>query len=267
MSPSSNRTRHAGFGRKLSVLGALCSFGTVLGVPMAGALDDGGQHADPVRGIVRAVHVAMISTELQARVTAVGFQEGARFKKGDVLFEFDCRRQHAALASAEAQQLEMSLSADNFKTLQRAQAAGRHEIEVSQARLKKASAEADILRSQLSDCVLEAPFDGRVLQQALRTHETPQPGKPFVGIVAEGDLEIDLIVPSHWTRWLTVGESFTFLVDETGTEQPAQVRRIGAAVDPISQTIKIVAAFVSTDASVLPGMSGTARFAERGNGP
>ena len=219
---------------------------------------------DAIRGIVRAVNKAMISTELQARAARVAFQEGERFRKGDVLVEFDCRKQHAQLASAEAQQLEMNLNLDNFKVLQRVQAAGRHDLDISQARLSKATAETDVLRAQIDDCKVIAPFDGRVLELGLHEYETPPPGKPFIGVIEEGALEIDLIVSSKLTPLLPAGTEFTFFVDETQSQEAAIIKRIGAAVDPISQTIKIVATFKTLPKGVLPGMSGTGHFEKLG---
>ncbi len=219
---------------------------------------------EPIRGIIRAVETAMISTELTMRVARVAFMEGERFKKGDALIEFDCRRPRAELAAAEAQHHEMKLTLDNNRVLQKVQAVGRHDFDVSMSRVVKAAAEAEALRVRLDQCWVIAPYDGRVLELSLHAFETPQPGKPFIGIVADGNLEIDLVVPSDWVRWLSVDVPLTFSVDETGTVHRARVKRIGASVDPISQTIKIVAAFDQPTLAILSGMSGTAEFSKSG---
>ena len=247
-------------------VGALCAgvFAFNAALPAAGEQSDTNADRDAVRGIIRAVNKAMISTELQARAARVALQEGEHFRKGDVLVEFDCRKQRAQLASAQAQQLEMSLNLDNFKVLERVQAAGHHDLDISQARLSKASAETDILRAQIDDCTVVAPFDGRVLELSLHEHETPPPGKPFIGVIADGALEIDLIVSSKWTPLLPIGTEFTFFVDETQSKELAIIKRIGAAVDAISQTIKIVAVFKAPAKGVLPGMSGTGHFEKLG---
>jgi membrane fusion protein, multidrug efflux system len=218
----------------------------------------------PVRGIVRAVEQASISTELATRVAAVHFREGEVFRLGQKLVEFDCRRQLATLAASEAQQLEMQLGVDKLHLLQRAQSVGRNDLEVSEARLAKAKAEAEALRSQLDQCVVVAPFDGRVLELSLQKHEAAQPGKPFIALVAHGNLEVDLIVPSDWVRWIRPSTAFVFHVDELRRPMAAMVTRIGAAVDPISQTVKIAATFSAAGVDVLPGMSGTAEFPDSG---
>jgi membrane fusion protein, multidrug efflux system len=231
---------------------------------VASAGETSGARSDTVRGIVRSVDQAMISTDLQTRVAKIGFQEGERFKKGDTLVLFDCSRQLASLAATEAQLLEMQLTLDKNKTLQRLQAVGKNELEISEARVSKAAADVSALKAQFAQCTLTAPYDGRVLELGIHEHETAQPGKPFIGIVSEGALEIDLIVPSSWAAWVKPGFTLTFSVDETAASHEVRVTRVGAAVDPISQTIKIVAAFTDGAAAVLPGMSGSSTAARTG---
>jgi multidrug efflux pump subunit AcrA (membrane-fusion protein) len=63
-------------------------------------------------------------------------------------------------------------------------------------------------------------------------------------------------VPSKWLQWLRVGSAFNFKVDETGDVLQAKVERISAAVDAVSQTVKVVASVPKSPANVLPGMSG-----------
>ncbi len=212
----------------------------------------------PVRGLVRALTQAMISTEFTAPVSKIGFKEGERFKQGDLLVEFDCRRQRAELASSEAQHREMKLIFENNKLLRQSQAVGRNELEISEARLQKAAAELESLRVRLDQCVLKAPFDGRVSELGIHELETPQPGKAYIGIIADGELEIDLIVPAGWLADVGVASRLKFSVDEIRSDHDIVVRRLGAAIDPLSQTAKIVAAFTAPAPGVMPGMSGTA---------
>lgn len=216
----------------------------------------------PVRGVVRPMAQATMSSDLQAQVAKTNFKEGDRFKKGDVLIEFDCRRYQAELDAAEAQALEARLGLENNVTLDKYKAVGRADLEVSKAKLMKGEAEARGLRARLDQCKITAPFDGRISELFIQTHETPSVGKPLLTVIEDQSLEIELIAPSDWLKWLVAGTRFSFTVDETGTQLAARVTRIGAAVDPVSQTIKIMAAFDTDAASagILSGMSGSAEF-------
>jgi membrane fusion protein, multidrug efflux system len=227
---------------------------------------DAGQETPPapVRGVVRPQSQATISTDLAARVSSTNFKEGDRFKKGDVLIEFDCRRTQAELDAADAQSLEMKLALDNNVVLDKYKAVGRADLDISRARVKRAEAEANGLRARLDQCKVTAPFNGRIAELAIQAHEMPAVGKPFLTIIEDQALEVELIVPSDWLKWLKSGATFNFIIDETATSFPAHVTRIGAAVDPISQTIKVMGLFDGDAAGsgILSGMSGGAEFQE-----
>jgi len=215
----------------------------------------------PIRGVVRAVYQATFSTELQALVSKVGFKVGERFEKGDTLLAFDCRRYKAQLAAAEAQHREMMVALQTNEFLQTKGAGSKQDLDTAKAREDKASAEADGLRAVIDQCEILAPFKGRVSDLQIREHEMPSGGRPLLSIMSTEELEIELILPSSWLRWLKPNAAFGFLIDETGRTYHGRIIRTGAAVDTISQTIKVTGQFLDFDPSVLPGMSGEAVFA------
>ncbi|MGL4397160.1 MAG: efflux RND transporter periplasmic adaptor subunit [Hyphomicrobium sp.] len=221
-----------------------------------------GEARVPARGVVRVVDKADISTDLAARVSLVGFRFGERFKRGDVLIRFDCERYKAEAQSADAVHREMKLTLDSNMHLEKFNAVGKHDVEISRARVGKAEAEARALNSRLKQCEIVAPYDGRVAELTINAHEQPQPGRPFLSIVGDGRLEVELILPSQWLSWVKPGSAFVFQVDETKTDYDLRVVRLGAAVDAVSQMIKVIAEFNSPPSDVLPGMSGTAQFTQ-----
>ncbi len=214
----------------------------------------------PVRGVVRALDQSSLSTDLAARVLKIGFREGEAFRKGDLLVAFDCDRYKAEAQSADAVFQEMQLTLNSNMHLEKFSAVGKADVEISRARVAKAEAEARALKTRLDQCEIKAPFDGRVAELSINPFEQPQPGKPFLVIVGNSRLEIELIVPSHWLTWVKPGAELTFNVDETRHEYKAHVVRLGAAVDAVSQMIKIIASFDAPVDDVLPGMSGAAQF-------
>ena len=247
--PNSHRLRAA----RRTALGA----GSVLiiALPAATAAD-----AVLVRGVLRPLAQATLSTDISARVTKVGFKDGEAFHNGDVLVAFDCARQEADLASAEAQEREMRVGLDSALLMEKRNAGNRTETATAQARTDKAHAEADSIRARLSQCSIAAPYDGRITGIDIHEHEYPVPSRPMLSIVADGQPTIELIVPSAWLVWLKPGEPFQFAVDETAKAYPGNVERLGASVDTVSQTIKVFGRFTGPTDGVLPGMSGAAHF-------
>ena len=214
----------------------------------------------PVRGMIRSSNQAAISTDLITPVIEIGFKEGESFHKGDLLVAFDCREQRAKLASAEAQHQEMSVVLKSATFLAKHNAGSQQSTDTARARVARAAAEAEVIRAELSKCHIVAPFDGRVAELWIHKYETPVAGKPIVSIVSDIEPEIELIVPSAWLTWLKAGTEFQFNIDETGSQHIAKITRLGAAVDTVSQTIKVFAKFKDLAPDVLSGMSGTANF-------
>jgi membrane fusion protein, multidrug efflux system len=221
---------------------------------------------DPqVRGIVKALNEATIAIDYAARIVKMPFLEGQSFKQGDLLIAFDCKKYvaevNAARAGARAAEL---LYGNNRKLLARG-AMGANEVEISQAQMLKAQAETQALQARTGSCNFKAPFDGRMVQRLVQEQESPAPNQPLIKIVGSSKLEIEIIVPSKWLNWMKPGVVFSFTIDETGQTVTAEVVRVGAMVDAVSQTIKAYGVLKTKDQSVLPGMSGTATFPSLGS--
>jgi multidrug efflux pump subunit AcrA (membrane-fusion protein) len=83
-----------------------------------------------------------------------------------------------------------------------------------------------------------------------------QPGQALLEILDDSILELEFIVPSKWLAWLKTGQGFQVAIDETGKTYPAKVQRIGARVDPVSQSVKISAIVDGKFGELMAGMSG-----------
>jgi membrane fusion protein, multidrug efflux system len=214
------------------------------------------------RGVIRPWHEVKIAVELAAKVKTLPLRVGDNFQKGALLLEFDCSRFQADLRAAKATEAEHAAVHKTNVTLRQHRAAGSNEVEISRARLAKATAEAESLSLRISQCKILAPFAGRIAERMTDLHELPQANQPLLRIVNEGELEIALIVPANWLRWLKTDAAFDFTLDDTGASGKASVTRLGAAIDPVSQTVEIFAKLQGATGHVLSGMSGTARFVQ-----
>ncbi len=220
--------------------------------------DDQGGPA--VRGIVRAQAAATVSSELVARVGAIHFKPGQSFRKGDVLLTFDCRRYEADLRAAEAEVKIQDITVETNRQLLRHNATGANDLALAEAKLDQATATAESLRLRTSQCSITAPYDGKLIEKLVDIFEMPQAGIELMKIVKDGELEVDLIVPSSWSVWLKPGYEFPFTIDETGSVHVARLNHLGAVVDPVSRTMKLTAMLLEPGPSVRPGMSGSAQI-------
>ena len=220
--------------------------------------------AAAIRGVVRPVNQAAFSTDLVARATSLPFKEGERFRKGDVIAAFDCRRQRAEVAGADATLREMRLTLDSHLHLERHGAGVKTDVEIARARAAKAEADVRALAARIELCEVIAPFDGRVVELAVRPHEFPSAQRPFMVVLDDSRLEVEMIVASATLAGLAPGAAFALRIDELQRDAHVTIERIGAAVDPVSQTVKVVGVLQGNVDGVLAGMSGTLRPLAKG---
>mgnify|MGYP002622725699 CR=1 FL=1 len=220
----------------------------------------GGIATNNVRGLIKPVEKAVISSQKSAKIDDIPFKAGDRFKKGDMLVKFDCSFYRADLASAEAAYKSKQNIYENNKQLLALNAISDIDVSISKSEVEVARADRTMRAIRVSQCKINAPYNGRVIELAVNEHETVPADAEILSILNDTELEIELIVPSNWLTWLSEGEPFTFLIDETGMTLDAKVVKIGAVVDPVSQTIKLTGKFREKVDDVLSGMSGTAQF-------
>jgi len=216
------------------------------------------QSTSVARGVLRAEREAVLSSSISERIVNMPFREGAHFKKGEALVSFDCGRLAAQLRAARAGASVEARNAQVQRELLAMDATGRADADIAVMKQRERSAQADVISQQMVGCKVAAPYSGSVVEAMARANETPPANEKLIKIVSDGPLELHMVVPSKWLAWLKPGSEFAFKVDETGDTLQAKVARISAAVDAVSQTVKVIASVDKAPASVRPGMSGRA---------
>jgi RND family efflux transporter MFP subunit len=227
--------------------------------PSVGGVEQGGR----VRAQLSAKNTMTLSAELAARIAVLPLRDGDAFEAGDVLASFDCSLYEAQLRKAEASTEAAQALVHANQRLAALNSIGEFELAQSQARLKEGQADVAAISTTLTRCRITAPFPGRVLRRIASTHQYVTPGTPLLELVETGAMEVQLIAPSKWLAWLKPGQTFTVQVDELGRTSTARVARMGAQVDPVSQSITVVGVIDSPGANLRPGMSGWAQFSQR----
>jgi RND family efflux transporter MFP subunit len=205
-----------------------------------------------------------IAAEIAAKISELPVQEGGSFRAGQPLVSFDCSLQQAQLQKADA---ELDSAEQTFKSNQRLaelNAVGLLELELSRSAVAKAKAEVNANKAILDKCQVLAPFSGRVAEQKAREQQFVQLGQPLLDVIDDSVLELEFLVPSTWLSWLRIGGAFRVQIDETRKAYPARFIRLGARVDPVSQSIKVVAAINGKYPELMAGMSGRVQITPAG---
>lgn len=197
-----------------------------------------------------------LAAEIGAKINRLPVQEGGAFKAGQTLVSFDCSLQQAQLNKARAALTGADKTWGANKRLAELNSVGKVELDVSEAEVLKNQAEVAAMGTMLGKCNIAAPFAGRVAEQKVREQQYVQAGQPILDIIDDSVLEIEFLVPSKWLAWIKPGYAFSVSIDETRKSYPAKVQRIGARVDPVSQSVKLVATINGKFAELIAGMSG-----------
>ncbi|MBV9974790.1 MAG: efflux RND transporter periplasmic adaptor subunit [Hyphomicrobiales bacterium] len=199
-----------------------------------------------------------LSSEIAGRIDKINTKLGDHFKKGDNLIAFDCVIQRAQVARAQAVAVQAEKTYGINQRLLALKSIGQLELDVSAAEVQKSKADLASANAVASKCSIDAPFNGVTVEQRAREFQYASPGQPLLDILDDRSLEVELIAPSRWLSWLQPGYVFAIHIDETGKDYRARITRIGGRVDPVSQSIKVVAEITDEAPELIAGMSGRA---------
>lgn len=244
--------RLSGFG----VAGVFCMLATLLFGTNPVSAQDGAE----ARVLVTTRERAVLSGELAARINRIAVRPGEHFKKGDLLIAFDCAAYKAQRATVAADFRQADAQFKSQQRLFELRSVGELDVIMAEAARDSTRAQLQLQDVYLERCQINAPYDGTVVEWRSQPYQIANPGDELLAIIGSGSLELELIVPSHWLAWLSIGKTFQARIDETGSVITAKTERIGADIDPVSQTVKIFATLDGQEGKLLPGMSGVAVF-------
>lgn len=240
----------------LLILGTLL----ILAVPAGASELRAALSLQEIRAQLTPRRFTTLSAEVGAKLNQLPLREGASFKKGALLVALDCSLQQAQFNKAKAALLAAERVFSANKRLSELNSIGQVELLVSEAEVGKNRAEVESIEVVLSKCKIAAPFNGRISELKVRELQFIQTGAPIMEVIDDSALELEFIVPSKWLSWLSIGYRFSVEIDETGRNYSASVTRMGAKVDPISQSIKLIAEIDGKFPELITGMSGRVKM-------
>jgi membrane fusion protein, multidrug efflux system len=203
-----------------------------------------------------------VVSQIVGQISKLGGELGASVAQGAPLVMLDCTELQARLRMSDAELDSARQQHEAKLRLQGLNAAGEVEVSMAAAAVEKARAQIELSKAQLRQCVIAAPFAGRIVKLHVKQYQGVNIGQPLVDLVSGGPLKVKLNAPSKWLAWLKAGTKFEVHIDETGKSYPAVVSAINGRVDAVSQSVELEGRVSGSYAELLAGMSGNARFAQ-----
>jgi membrane fusion protein (multidrug efflux system) len=215
-------------------------------------------------GSLRSDESVTLRPEVAGRISAIGFQEGQRVAKGDLLVRLD-----PAVPEAEAQQARANVTLAKAKFDRAVDLAQRNFIsgqakDEAENNLKVAEAALQLAEAKLAKTDLHAPFAGLIGLRVVSVGEYVKEGADVVNLESIDPLKVDFRVPEIYLRQVQVGQSLAVNLDALpGKTYEGKVFAVNPLVDAAGRAIVIRAIVRNPDTSLRPGMFARVRLFTR----
>jgi membrane fusion protein, multidrug efflux system len=223
----------------------------------------------PVSGSMKPVLQATVRAKVAAEVAKVHVQEGQAVAAGAPLFTLDTAdlgarldAQMAAVAEARARlDLARKNQANNRALLeksfisQNAYDSVLNSVQVAEANMKSAEAQAAIAQRAVEDASIRAPFAGIVARRWVNQGDKVAADMPVAQVVDLARMELEAPVPVSEIPFVRVGQEIAFQVDGfQGRRFAGRIERVNPSADAGSRSIAVFATLPNADGSLKGGM-------------
>lgn len=147
-------------------------------------------------GKVKAAEDISLAFRVSGTIHKIYADEGAYFKKGQLLAELDPTDYQVQLAATEAEYKQIKAEAERVMALYKEGGTTANANDKAVYGLKQITAKYNHHKDQLSYTKLYAPFDGYVQKQLFSSHETVGAGMPVISIIGNGQPNVEINLPA-----------------------------------------------------------------------
>lgn len=212
-------------------------------------------------GTLRSRQGVVLRPEVSGRVARLGFADGQRVRKGQVLVQLDDTLQQAQLQQAVAQegiartqlQRNRDLVEQNFVT--------QSALDQAAANLEVAQAQVALARAQVQRLRIVAPFAGTMGIRSVNVGDYVKDGADLVQIEDTSGLLVDVRLPERYSSRLRAGQLVNVKVDAVpGREFAARLEAVDAVLDANGRSLLARARLTHGDGVLRSGMFARARI-------
>lgn len=198
-------------------------------------------------GSLRSRQSVMVRPEVAGRIKLLGFTDGARVRKGQVLVQLDDVLQRAEIQQAQAQ---VSIAQANFKRNQELVAqsfVAQRVLEESAANLQVVQAQLSLACARWSRMTVVAPFDGTVGLRVVNLGDYVKDGADLVNLEDIGSMYVDFRLPERLQGKLRLQQPVELTLDAfPGRTFKAKIEAIDPLLDANGRSVGVRAMLPNT---------------------
>ena len=194
-----------------------------------------------------------LSFETSGKITDINFTEGSTVQKGQLLAKINDRPLHALLKKLHAL---LNLAEDRVfrqNALLVKDAVSKEAYEQVKTDLASLNADIDLIKANIQQTELRAPFDGIIGLRQVSVGSYASPTTIVAKLTKISPLKINFSVPERYAKEIKKGTRLTFSLDGYLKDFDATVYATESKVDPASRTLSVRALYPNTGTKLLPG--------------
>ncbi|WP_417618837.1 efflux RND transporter periplasmic adaptor subunit [Parasphingorhabdus sp.] len=206
-------------------------------------------------GTAFANEQTVITSPVTERIERIAFADGASVRRGAIIARLSSGEESADLSSVVARAREAGKQLDRLTELQQRGFATNSSVDQQTALRDAARADANAIRSRISDRVIRAPFDGVLSLRTVSPGTVVTSGSPIATISDISAIKLDFTVPENFLTALKPGQ----VIEATTGAYPDQsfygtIANISPLVDPLSRSLTVRAILPNNPPRLRPGM-------------
>ena len=206
-------------------------------------------------GSIKASQGVMLRPEVSGRVAQLGFADGERVKRGQLLVQLDDTLQQAQLKQSESQ---ASIARTNLQRSRELLAQGfvsHSAVDQNLAALEVADAQVALSRAQLARMKVLAPFDGTAGLHVVDVGDYVKDGADLVNIADLRSLTVQFALPERVLDRLRPGLPVEVALDAMpGRIFKGRVLAADSMVDANGRALQVLAQVDNPGSVLRPGM-------------
>lgn len=194
-----------------------------------------------------------LSFETAGKITAIYFKEGAHVAEGQLLAKINDAPLQAQLRKLEAQLKLMQDRLYRQRALLAKEAVSKEAFQEAEANLSALHAEMDMIRAEIAQTELRAPFSGVIGLRRVSVGAFATTATTVATLTKTSPLKVEFSVPERYAGVLKPGAELAFTAEGDLTPRTARVYATDALVDAETRTFTVRAAYANTDGRLVPG--------------
>lgn len=212
-------------------------------------------------GTLRSRQGVMLRPEVSGRVSKLGFNDGQRVARGQLLVQLDDTLQQAQVQQAKAQASIARTNLERNRELVAQNFVSKSAVDQTAAAMEVAEAQVALAQAQLMRMRIVAPFAGVAGIGAVSVGDYVKDGAELVNIEDTGSMVVDFRLPERVLSRLKVGQSVDVTLDGlAGRSFTGRVDAFDSQLDANGRSLLVRARLDNRDGVLRPGMFARARL-------